>query len=107
MIQNYICPICEEGQITINKERTGPPGFRESEFDITNTTCDCITYESESIALAIMGYKKTKNDICESCSESKATIQYPVKSWAGEYKGICSDCFKIEMEESKEKYAKK
>lgn len=46
MTNNYACPICKEGYITIEKERVGEPGFREIEYTITNKTCECITYDS-------------------------------------------------------------
>lgn len=100
----YTCPICKQGYITIEKERTGPLGFRETDYDITNKTCECITYDCELIALAIMGYKDEKyikNETCESCGEREATINYPIKPWAGEYKKICPNCFQIEMDQLK------
>lgn len=109
MINNYSCPICKEGYITIEKERVGEPGFRETEYTITNKTCECITYDSELIAMAIIGTngKLTENETCKDCGEFEATVEYPVKPWVGEYKNICSNCFKAEMDNMKEKYSKK
>ncbi|PEY35742.1 hypothetical protein CN354_15065 [Bacillus cereus] len=54
-INEYVCPICKEGYITIEEERTGSPGFRDTDYNITNKTCECITYECELIALSIWG----------------------------------------------------
>ncbi|PED73044.1 hypothetical protein CON97_05405 [Bacillus pseudomycoides] len=108
MINNYVCPICKEGYITINKERTGPRGFRESEFSITNKTCECITHDSEFIATVIVcnNDERIENETCENCGESESTIHYAIIPELGKYKDICTDCFKIEMEEMKEKYSK-
>lgn len=90
----YLCPICEKGYINITEERTGAPGFRTTDFNIESKTCNCITFESEDVALAIMSYKKEKlKDVCEECEVEKVTIHYPVKSWLGEYKDICSHYF--------------
>ncbi|TBX50339.1 hypothetical protein E0M27_27890 [Bacillus mycoides] len=108
MYMSYLCPLCEQGQISITKERTGPPGFRTTDYDITSKTCDCITYECEAVAMAIMSYKDEtliKTDTCEECKKEKATIHYPVKSWVGEYKDICPHCFKKEMEKLEEQYS--
>lgn len=104
----YLCPICEN-ELDIIEERTGSPGFRDTDYYIVNKTCKCITYECNSIAMAIQSYKNEKlikKDDCEECGVEKATIHYPVKSWAGEYKDICSHCFKKEMEKLKEQYVK-
>lgn len=103
----YICPICNEGTIEIISERTGPPGFRTTDYDFGETTCDCITYKCEATAIAISEDKKRiESDICQECKDEKATIHYPVKSWAGEYKDICPSCFKKEMEALDAKWAK-
>ncbi|MFE4029114.1 hypothetical protein ACFX4N_23455 [Priestia sp. YIM B13551] len=108
-INEYLCPICNQGHITIITERTGPPGFRDTDYDITKQTCECITFHGEVISMAIMSYTDEKNipkGICESCDEMEATIKYPTKSWVGEYKNICSSCFEIKMKELKEKQPK-
>ena len=105
---SYVCPICEN-ELEINAERTGPAGFRVTDYSIQNKTCNCITYECDVIAMAIKSYKNEKlieKDDCEECKVEKATVHYPVKPWAGEYKDICSYCFKKEMENLKEQFAK-
>lgn len=97
----YICPICTQGYITIEIERTGPLGFRTTDFNITNKTCECITYNCETIALAITSYTdrdNSQNETCESCGELEAIINYPIN--------MCSNCFKIEMKELEEKHGK-
>ncbi len=72
----------------MKKERVGEPGFRETEYTITNKTCECITYDSELIAMAIIGTngKLTENETCKDCGEFEAAVEYPVKPWVGEYK---------------------
>ncbi|MGR6342414.1 hypothetical protein ACU5CE_32180 [Priestia megaterium] len=98
----YKCPICKKGYITILAERTGAPGFRKTDYHITNKTCECITYDCENVALAIIDYNNEEfmqNETCESCDELEAIMKYPIKSWGGEYTNICSNCFKIKMEE--------
>lgn len=40
---DYKCPICNKGSITIEEDRVGEPGFRETEFQVSNVTCECIT----------------------------------------------------------------
>ena len=32
--ENMICPICKEDTITIEEERVGPTGYRETEYTI-------------------------------------------------------------------------
>ena len=101
----YLCPICERGHMTITEERTGPPGFRDTDYDIIDKTCECISFAPDVIISAIKSYKGDKyipNEKCECCSESEATIYF----WywqPGENKKICSSCFKTKMEELKEK----
>lgn len=106
----YTCPICDEGKITITSERTGPRGFRETEYKLEGTTCGCITVNIYNLAIALEmsadAKKYIKNNICEDCLEEKATIHYPIKAWMGEYKDICPDCFKKELLELEEKYSK-
>ncbi len=44
-----------------------------------------------------MSYKNKniiKNDICVDCSDENSTIHYSIRSWVGEYKDICYNCFK-------------
>lgn len=101
---DYTCPVCNKGTITIDEERVGAPGFRETEFSISNSTCECITVYNTIIVLAIIYYKTKKIEegkICESCGESEANITYPTRPWVGESIDICSDCFKKEVEELK------
>ncbi|HDR7601547.1 TPA: hypothetical protein QCX65_005022 [Bacillus mycoides] len=108
MMNNYSCPICKEGYITIDIERIGPRGFRENEYKITNKTCECITHDSEFIAMTIVGTsdKRIENEICKDCGEFEATVEYPINPYSGEYKNICANCFKVKMEQMKEKYSK-
>ncbi|MFK4417133.1 hypothetical protein ABH961_005722 [Bacillus sp. RC251] len=105
MVNDFSCPICKEGYITIEKERVGEPGFRESEFTITNKTCECITHESEFIATVIVcnDVERIENEICEDCGELESTIHYGIIPALGKYKDICTDCFKTEMDRMKEK----
>jgi len=109
VIKDYICPICDKGNITIEQERTGPPGFRDTDYNILKKTCECITYDCETVALAIKSYKDNKyikHEVCENCGEAEANIHYPMKAWAGEYKDICSSCFEVEMKNLEAKYSK-
>lgn len=97
----YICPFCEKGQMTIYTERTGPKGFRTTDWFVTNQTCDCEIYESDNTLMAIESFKdydQIKNDICECCKENQSTIHNPIKAWLGEYEDICTECFKIKMQ---------
>ncbi len=101
-IGKYTCPICEKGTMTIWTERSGPPGFRDTDWFLDNKTCDCEIYESDNMLMAIQSfndYKLIKKDICENCEENKATIHNPVKAWLGEYEDICTNCFKIKMQD--------
>ena len=100
----YKCPICKKGNITIETQRTGPTGFRDTDIDIVDTTCDCITYKCEATAMAIIHTNDVKSKVCEDCGCKNPMIHYPVRSWVGEWKDICVECFKKEMQELEEKY---
>ena len=107
---NYICPICNEGTIEIISERTGPPGFRETDYYFGEINCDCITYQCENVAIAIK-YSADKDTIkaaiCQECNDEKATVHYPIRAWLGEYKDICPSCFRKEMEILEAEYGQK
>lgn len=109
--KNLICPICNENTITIKKERVGPPGFRETEYTVTNT-CKCEIPSCDNIAIGIEGYNINlgvidtiyeyeivdKNNICVDCNKENVAVKYPVRAWCGEYKEICRDCLIKEIE---------
>lgn len=108
-IAKYNCPVCLKGNITIEKERTGPPGFRDTDYNITKKTCECINYNCDTVAIAIIDSQdksKLKSQYCERCNNNQAVVHYGVKSWVGEYIDICTDCFKLEMNELKLKNEK-
>lgn len=103
MTNDYLCPICKEEYITIDKEIVGEPGFREPEFHIINMTCDCITHDSDFMAQVIVcnDVERIENETCENCGESESTIHYALIPQLGKYKDICMDCFKQEMAQLK------
>lgn len=99
---DYKCPICNKGSITIEEDRVGEPGFRETEFQVSNVTCECITAFNTIIVLAIINYTNKEVEegkACENCGDLEANIIYPTRPWVGESKDICSDCFKKEVAE--------
>ena len=109
-MSKYICPICNEGTITISSERTGPKGFRETEYTLEGATCGCITVDSYDLAIALEmsadAEKYIKTEICEECHDEKASVHYPIAAWKGEFKDICPTCFKKELLKIEEKYSK-
>lgn len=110
-LDNLTCPICKENTITVIKERVGSPGYRETEYTITNT-CDCKIPNYDYVAIGIESYnvnigtintiynsdKVDLNNICTDCNKNKVIVNYPVRAWCGEYKEICLDCFIKEIE---------
>ena len=106
MTKDYICPICDKGNITIEQERTGPPGFRDTDYNILQKTCECITYNCDAVAVAIQSYKDKKyikEEVCEKCGVEEATINFFTSNG---YKNICSSCFEVEMKNLETKYSK-
>ncbi|MCZ8493602.1 hypothetical protein [Priestia megaterium] len=94
----YKCPICKQGDIEIHTTRSGPPGFRMTDYEMLNRSCDCITKTGEAISMAIIdSQEEFPKTTCELCGESEATVKYPTKSWVGEYSYICTDCFSKKM----------
>lgn len=102
---DYLCPICNEGHIKIKTERTEEIGCRFTDITIVNKSCDCITYECESIAQAIRSYKnieEIKNNTCANCKVENACVKYQVRFM--EYNYLCANCLKEEMKKLEEKY---
>lgn len=98
----YTCPICEKGTMTIWTERSGPPGFRETDWFVKDKTCDCKIPPSNHMLMAIESFKdenEIENKTCERCGNSPSTIHNPIRSWMGEFEDICTDCFIIRVKE--------
>ena len=109
--ENMICPICKEDTITIEEERVGPTGYRETEYTII-AKCDCKVPDVDFVALGIQSYNATSgaiitayqhqiantNNTCADCKNNKVELNHPTRAWLGEYKEICVDCFIKEID---------
>lgn len=98
---HVLCPICEKGKFHITSERTGPQGFRTTDYDLVSKTCDCVSTLNNEDILYTLAYEgnssKIKADLCEDCHNEVPKIHFPLKSWAGIYKDICISCFAKEV----------
>ena len=102
---SYNCPICKASNLQIQQERVGEPGFRETEYEIVNRDCNCITFECDTVIWTIMNSEKMSEENkekCAFCSEKQAVSKYPSGKIGEQDQAICGECFSKKMIQLKE-----